>query len=141
MARKVKYTEAEAKASKIFSRLKGRVAKIKSEEEAYNLEGVWSRDDFIAWYKGKEKVCCYCGITEAESQKFNKKITSKRSATRGKSLEIERLKPHGKYQENNCELACYWCNNAKSDVFSVDEFKPISEAIGAAIKLRVKALP
>jgi len=34
--------------------------------------------DFIAWHTDKEKVCYYCGITEAESQKINKKIRSKR---------------------------------------------------------------
>ncbi|WP_188117205.1 hypothetical protein [Campylobacter concisus] len=26
-------------------------------------------------------------------------------------------------------MACYWCNNAKTDEFSPEEFKPIAEGI------------
>ena len=34
------------------------------------------------------------------------------------------------YTAENCKLACYYCNNAKSDAFEPDEFK---EIIGPAI--------
>jgi hypothetical protein len=34
-------------------------------------------------------------------------------------------------------MACYWCNNAKTDEFTAEEFKPIGEAIGAALMARI----
>ena len=38
------------------------------------------------------------------------------------------------YNKNNCVVACAWCNNAKTDAFSYDEFKPIGVKIGEKIK-------
>lgn len=38
------------------------------------------------------------------------------------------------YNANNCVFACYWCNNAKTDAFTDEEFMPIGKAIGVAIK-------
>ena len=38
------------------------------------------------------------------------------------------------YNKDNCVLACYWCNNAKTDAFTADEFKPIGKEIGKTIQ-------
>lgn len=38
------------------------------------------------------------------------------------------------YNPDNCVLACYWCNNAKTDAFTDKEFKPIGDLIGKTIK-------
>ena len=38
------------------------------------------------------------------------------------------------YNPDNCVLACYWCNNAKTDAFTDKEFKPIGDIIGKTIK-------
>jgi len=35
-------------------------------------------------------------------------------------------------------MACYWCNNAKTDEFDGDEFKEIGEAIKKVWKKRLK---
>jgi len=122
------YTPNEKEASDIYSRIKGRV------KDNYDLGLCWPRKEFIKWYVEKEiKKCCYCGCTEGQLGKFFKATDSKRYKTRGKSLEIERIADE-KYTEDNCELACYWCNNAKSDVFSAEEFAPIGKAIGDVIK-------
>ena len=49
---------------------------------------------------------------------------------RGKYLEIERIvtapKDKNKYTIQNTDLACYICNNAKSDFISPKNFKPIA---------------
>ena len=139
----MKYKDDEERAiSRRYSQLKHRVKKV------YDLDNFWSRRDFIKWYKEhrqkEEKKCFYCECTEEELLGFynkihsdaNGRIPSKRR-TRGKSLEIER-KADKEYTRENCILSCYWCNNAKSDVFSFDEFKPIGEAIGKAIKLNLQ---
>jgi hypothetical protein len=70
-----------------------------------------------------------------ELSEFCKRTDSKRP--RGQSLEIER-KEDTKYNEENCELCCYWCNNAKSDIFSFNEFTKIGLAIGLVIKERLR---
>lgn len=127
--RKAKYSEEQKKASNIYSSIKSR-AKDK-------ITAHWTREDFINWYIHKEKVCCYCGCTIDELRTFYTKNDSKRKATRGNNLEIER-KEDKEYTEGNCELACYWCNNAKSDVFEFKEFIPIGEAIGKVIKNKIR---
>ena len=119
------YTEEQKLASNRYSSIKARVA--------YKLEEVWPREDFINWLISKEKKCCYCGCTQCELEKFYENNESKRKRTRGKTLEIER-KEDKAYSSSNCELSCYWCNNAKSDVFSFDEFLPIGFEIGKAIR-------
>lgn len=121
----MQYTEEERVASNRYSSIKSRVK--------YNLGSFWPREDFIKWYINEEKKCCYCGCSQNELEIFYSKNSSKRKTTRGKTLEIERIKDK-EYTESNCKLSCYWCNNAKSDVFSYDSFKPIAVAIGKAIK-------
>ena len=64
-------------------------------------------------------------------------VKTKRSGTRGRSLELERVRPNEDY--GNLELACYWCNNAKSDEFNEMEFKPIGIEIGKALRARLKS--
>jgi hypothetical protein len=120
-----KYTEKEKIASDKYTQLKSRVG--------YDLEQYWSRKDFINWYVNKTQVCCYCHCTKEQLDKFYSRTDSKRKNTRGKSLEIERREDN-QYTENNCDLCCYWCNNAKSDVFSAEEFRHIGEAIGKVIR-------
>jgi hypothetical protein len=119
----VSYTVEQKKASDRFSRIKSRFK---------NLENHWTREKFIDWFINKDKKCFYCKCTQAELDIFYNLHPSKRYLTRGKSLEIER-KDDKEYSEENCEFACYWCNNAKSDVFSSEEFMPIGKAIGEVI--------
>jgi len=74
----------------------------------------------------KEKnQCHYCGIKESDIEELIKytDIKTKRLLTRGRSMEIDRINPFGDYSENNIILSCYWCNNAKTDEFSYEEFK------------------
>ena len=127
------YSKAEKKASDRYSSLKSRV-KVK-----YDLDQYWERVDFIKWYISAIKECCYCKCTEEELKKFyliKKNNEAVKRVKRGQSLEIERKKDE-EYSENNCELACYWCNNSKSDVFTYDEFQPIGKVIGIAIRKKI----
>jgi len=101
----------------------------KSKFEKTELtESFW---EFKKWYENIEKKCFYCGITETQiNELFNrKKIYTKRN--RGKKLEIERLLPNEPYNNiENLVFSCYWCNNAKTDTFSSEEFKIIGKVIG-----------
>ena len=121
-----KYSEEDAKISKRYSSIKSRVG--------YKLD--WSREDFIEWYKNEPQECHYCRTTHDDMVLFYNMQESKRSKTRGRTLEIDR-KTDDKYSANNCVLCCYWCNNAKSDVFSYEEFINIGKAIGKTIKEKI----
>ncbi|MFC1671294.1 hypothetical protein ACFL20_12955 [Spirochaetota bacterium] len=125
----MKYKNDEERfASRRYSSIKSRVN--------YDLEKKWSREDFIKWWVAHDKKCCYCKCTIDELHKFYKITKSKRKSTRGKTLEVERKKDK-KYKKDNCELCCYWCNNAKSDVFSYEEFINIGSEIGKVIRKKI----
>lgn len=48
---------------------------------------------------------------------------------RGWKLEIDRLDSNFEYRPSNTVMCCYWCNNAKTDEFTRDEFMEIAKAI------------
>lgn len=83
--------------------------------------------------------CChYCGISTSElGQLFHRRlIRTKRN--RGRELEVDRMDPNADYtQLDNLVLACYWCNNAKTDEFSEEEFRPIGKVIGETLRSRL----
>lgn len=73
--------------------------------------------------------CAYCHITIADiNQMANNKQLRKKNY-RGWSLEVDRLDSNKEYSKDNCVMACYWCNNAKTDEFTEDEFKKIGKEI------------
>ena len=54
---------------------------------------------------------------------MEKKFPHKKRINRGNFLEIERRDAHSNsYDKDNCVLACYFCNNDKSDIFKEDEY-------------------
>jgi len=112
-------------------------------------ERTFTKSQFIEWYTSNEKYgCYYCGL-EIESQRklvLRKILTSKRffgnkyitkkgknsSGTRCHNFEVDRKNPNGSYSPENCVLACYFCNNDKSDVFDSEMYKKF---IGGQLKL------
>lgn len=121
---------------------RSRIAKLKA---IYKRKGFKQTvlGEFLKKYEEleREQQCYYCGITQAEIAQLIelKLIRTKRLETRGKQLELERVEPNELYENlNNIKLACYWCNNAKSDEFSADEFKPAGKHIGEVFKNRLR---
>ena len=99
--------------------------------------GFW---EFHEWYTNAAKECHYCHITETQNNELIKddQIHSKRLSTRGRSLEIERLEPNKPYDDiENLVFSCYWCNNAKTDEFTSEEFAPIGKEIEKIWKSRL----
>jgi hypothetical protein len=99
-----------------------------SKSELKNI----SFDTFKKWYLFQNNCCIYCGLTNLESIKLSEKFPkSTRGGKRGFSLELDRKDSNiidYSILENLC-LACYWCNNAKTNYFSFEEFKIIGNAI------------
>lgn len=83
---------------------------------------------FRTWYESTDKVCIYCEITPDKINQLWEKDPKLTKRNRGKSLEIERLKPNETYSNTeNLVFSCYWCNNAKTDTFTAEEFKEVGE--------------
>ncbi len=95
-----------------------------------NLEGFSfeSFNSFYKWHKNQhqsqEGKCYYCKTDEKIiAILFEKKFQNRKRTTRGKHLEIERRdSTDNLYNEANCVLACYFCNNDKSDIFEENEY-------------------
>jgi hypothetical protein len=80
---------------------------------------------YIFQYEDQKGKCYYCKIEEYKvAELFSTgHFTSARSLYRGKHLEIERKNNNDNvYSKDNCVLACYFCNNDKSDVFSENDY-------------------
>lgn len=105
------------------------------------FEKIFPLKEFEHMTKNKT-TCSYCGISldQIKALGENKKLNNKRSDTRGYTLEIDRMLPNLEYSKKNCCMACYWCNNAKTDEFSPEEFKPIAEGIRKTWNERLKAI-
>ena len=87
-------------------------------------------EKFENWFKNTPRECHYCKLTESKTKQLWVKYPELTKRKRGKSLEIERLEPNKHYSETeNLVFACYWCNNAKTDTFSEEEFKKVGKVI------------
>ncbi len=114
------------------------------------IKNTWTRKKFTAdfeefynWITNKERKCDYCDITEAEIDRLltAEKLDTKRIPTRGRSLEYDRKEPNLEYNQlENIVLCCYWCNNAKTDTFTYDEFKEIGKAIKLVWQARLNSI-
>lgn len=86
---------------------------------------VFPKAEFFQMVENAEK-CEYCHITtEQINELIEKQKLFKKHITRGWSFEIDRKEANLEYTKGNCVICCYWCNNAKTDEFSFDEFKNI----------------
>jgi hypothetical protein len=82
--------------------------------------------EFFTWYKSQPRECYYCKINESVLFDLYDKgvLFSKRGLKRGKSLEIERRNSkNNDYSSENCVLACYFCNNHKSDIITEEDHR------------------
>lgn len=82
--------------------------------------------------------CSYCGISIEMIYKLAEKKQLFTKRARGYSLEVDQIDPFGNYKDGNCAASCYWCNNTKTDEFTVSEFKEIARGINQVWNQRLK---
>jgi hypothetical protein len=112
------------------------------------IRSLWTRKkikipftSFYSWYISNVRKCFYCDITETEINDLLESghLSTKRIATRGRKLELDRKQPDQDYDNfENIVFACYWCNNAKTDTFTVEEFKRVGKVFKEIWKNRLE---
>lgn len=120
---------------------RGVIASIKPLWSRKQIAGTFS--DFYSWYIVQARNCAYCGITEAEIASLLKAnlLATKRISKRGRKLELDRRRPEAAYGDlDNLVLACYWCNNAKTDTFTAEEFEEVGKVFAKIWQVRLAAL-
>lgn len=98
------------------------------------------KDYFFNWYfKEMKKGCYYCGQDNLLYVFKNKKFPEKAKNQPRRFLELDRKDNDDvNYGKENCVLACYPCNNAKSNVFNEKEFIVIGKLIGLITNNQLK---
>lgn len=95
------------------------------------LEGFGGKQRFIDWFINELNVhgnkCHYCKTSILDIRKLlNAGIINGRSVKgggiRGSNFEVDRKNPFGTYNEHNCVLSCYYCNNDKSNTFNYETY-------------------
>ncbi len=82
----------------------------------------------LKWYNDQNECCNYCQISQADLFKIvsarNGNLTLNQKTKRSKgTLEIEKLNPNVGYTPENSVLACPFCNNAKSNLISENDWR------------------
>jgi hypothetical protein len=117
------------------------------------LKGFETAPAFVIWWmtcwNRQEGACCYCetkfsDLDKAiESGKLKQSVRGDRIRG-GKFPEVERTKSDAEqnvYSAENCALACYYCNNDKSNVYSTEDYrKHLAPAKRRHIELLLKAI-
>lgn len=111
------------RANQLFNARKGKIEFIEFEKNG--------RRSFVEWFLIQDKTCYYCGIEEYKLALIFGENGIKTKRNRGSKLELERKDANSnQYSPTNCVLACYVCNNHKSDLISEkDNVKYFSKSI------------
>lgn len=104
---------------------KKELAIIQECEKLYidSFESVFPKNEFEKLIEDKEDTCChYCGISKDKIEQLADKKQLFKKTLRGWNFEIDRKNSNLEYKPENCVICCYWCNNAKTDEFTEEEF-------------------
>lgn len=112
---KTKKNELQNEIEKFRKNYISHFSKVFEEDKFYNLLD--------------QEECAYCRLTEKEIRVLAKGKQLHKKVERGWKLEIDRLNSNLEYKPDNCVMACYWCNNAKTDEFTAEEFMEVGNAI------------
>ncbi|MBC5992420.1 hypothetical protein [Pontibacter cellulosilyticus] len=85
-------------------------------------------EKLLEWYDRQNDSCNYCGTTQSVLHKIVKRrngnLTLNKKTKRSKgTLEIEKLDPSKDYTYENSVLSCPFCNNAKSNLISEEDWR------------------
>jgi 5-methylcytosine-specific restriction endonuclease McrA len=103
------------------------ITELKNDYVKKQFPVIYPISDFDNLLQGD--TCAYCKITTKEIIELANRKQLHKKNYRGWSLEIDRKDSNLEYKPENCVMACYWCNNAKTDEFTFDEFVKVGAEI------------
>lgn len=115
------------------------LAKVRALSKSKKIQNF---ENFYNWFINHpdKSYCHYCKITEVQIAELRSrdKLYTKRFSTRGMKLELDRKDPSQLYDNtDNIVFCCYWCNNAKTDTFTHDEFLEVGKSFEKIWKQRL----
>lgn len=93
---------------------------LKSNAKRRNIDFLLTIHGFKAWLNAQKQQCHYCDVTCTQLMATGRRNTK---------LTIDRMDNNLGYSEGNICLSCSRCNILKSDFFTYDEWKAISNDI------------
>jgi len=94
---------------------------LKAHAKQRAVEFNLNKEDFIMWYEKQEKLCVYCGKSEAEAIKDIKGVFHR--------LTIDRKDSLRGYCIDNIALCCSICNSIKSKYLTYSEMIKVGQII------------
>lgn len=110
------YQEYMKTASGVYTSIKGRLTYYKTKPL------IIDREDFIKWYNSEPKICVYCDIPEEKLKRLGDSYNNK-----AHRLTVDCVENDLGYISGNLVLACLRCNSIKSDFFSHEEMRALSQ--------------
>lgn len=86
----------------------------------------------VEWWlrqlKRQNGCCVYCEVSVVVLQELIQADLLRGrgvrgTGLRGRNFELERIDANQPYGPENCALACYYCNNDKSYIYSAEDYK------------------
>lgn len=100
----------------VYSAIRGRIKHYKTKPFLI------SKEEFIDWYEPAEKRCAYCDISEEELELLGDSYNNK-----AHRLTVDCVDNKLGYTKGNLVLACLRCNSIKSDFFTPEEMRSLSQ--------------
>jgi 5-methylcytosine-specific restriction endonuclease McrA len=128
---------------KIYDEMKHFKSKYVKDFKEFKLDYIERFGEVFSEKEFKERIeeehCHYCNLTNDMVDKLvDAEQMFKKQDTRGWSLEIDRKDSNLEYTFDNTVMCCYWCNNAKTDEFTEEEFRKVGEEIKQIWKKRLE---
>ena len=101
---------------------------LKSGAKKRGIAVAFTVDEFVKWWNEQPQICYYC----KRSFELIKSIDDAAN-NRARRLTIDRIDSSQAYLLGNIRLACYRCNQVKSDYFTAKEMLEIGKIINVKI--------
>ena len=97
------------------SRKRSRFSTLKMNSRRRGIDFAFMESTFKKWIDSQPQECCYCGVTSKQL-----------GVGKNVGLTIDRKDNNAGYTPENACLACFRCNNMKSDFFTHEAWKKIA---------------
>lgn len=103
---------------KKYDKIHLRFFAIRNRAKKHGIAFLIDLETFVQWHSESPKLCHYCGVSENELGRTGRKKNM---------LTVDRKNNRIGYELSNLCLACFRCNNMKSNFFTEEEWKEVAD--------------